>query len=328
MVSYNITKENQLSVSLPHKDKKLLHGEFTIDSNNTLIYSINEPTGWYRQYNIPGKIKFDGEWKLDDDHNLVLSVREKENSVEKNLKLRGKIIDSSEDLFLFSIKSNTSPQESRITFLKLRGMWKADKYNRIFFEVKRNKQNRLLLKGIWKLNENNQITYEYEKLKTKRKEKFILSGHWNIISKDRIRYIIERAKDSYLNFKVYLETPNVYPAEGKIKYRVGIGIEKDRKDEVISISGTWKFSRRLGLVFELDSEQGQLHRIKFKAKLTVAKKDKLIFSLYNNKDYPNGISITFLKHHPQIPNKDFQYFLRLKKQGKEPKIEIGGKIRF
>lgn len=327
--SYFINDSNQLCyLDSSTGKKRVLNGKFYIDKGNTLNYKVFPKKNWHSKENIPDKINLYGEWELNENHDLVLSLKENKNINQKKLKLRGKITNVKRNLFTFSIKSDTSFNKSKITYLKIKGKWKTDRHNRIYFEIKKKKDNKLFLKSSWEVDENNQISYEYEKLKTKSKEKFTIEGHWKIKTKNRIRYVLENAKDSYLDFKVYLETPNVYPTKEKIKYRVGVGIKRNKKFKTISLSGTWKFSRRLGLFFELDSKRKKIHRIKFKAQLTLAEKDKLIFSLYTRTDIPVGVGITFLKHHPQISNKDFEYFLRLKKEGGNPEVEVGGRIRF
>jgi len=333
--SYKVTNNNQLFLSLPEGGRsKIIHGEFSVDKYNNLIYKVNEPSDWRTVYNIPDKIHFEGKWELDDDYNLVLGLKREKYLKSKKLRLRGKIIDATENLFIFSIKSAPVPEITKIYFLKLKGIWKTDKFNRIAFEVKKKESNdTLTLKGGWQVNKNNQIVYEYEKLKTKSKQKLILEGYWNIQGKNKLCYVITKRlktkrKKSQLNFNVFLETPNVYPARGKIKYRIKAGLKSKREEKVITLIGTWKYSRKLGLTFELDYGKEGVKRIKFIAKLNVARKDKLIFSIYNRYNQPTGLSITFLKHHPQIPNKDFEYFLRLKKEGNTPYIQLGGKIRF
>jgi len=60
-----------------------------------------------------------------------------------------------------------------------------------------------------------------------------------------------------------------------------VGLKKKRREQVIVLSGVWKFSRKLGVTFEMDYGENRIRRIYFSAKLNVAKKDRLIFTLYD-----------------------------------------------
>lgn len=50
-----------------------------------------------------------------------------------------------------------------------------------------------------------------------------------------------------------LESTNLYPREGVIKYRLGIGVRKDKKagSMVISLYGVWKFGLDLNFYFSI-----------------------------------------------------------------------------
>ncbi len=332
---YTVSNSNQLFLKFPDKkDHKILNGKFSIDEDNNLVYEVDKRQHWYKKYNIPDKIHFQGNWELDSDHNLILDIRKERKLSEKKLRLRGKILKAEEDLFIFQIKSTPEFNTSNISYLRFRGFWRTDIFNRIVFEIKKLKSNNsLVFKNAWSVNKNNQITYEYEKLETKTKQRFILDGYWDIPGKNKLCYIVTKKVKtkhvkSLLNFNVFLETPNVYPAKGKIKYRVKIGLRNRREESLIALNGAWKYGRKFGLIFEMDYGRNKVRRIKFIAQLKIYKKDKLIFALYNSDNFSTGISITFLKHHPQIPNEDFELFLRLKHEGKTPRIDIGGKIKF
>lgn len=323
-----ISKNNQLLVKLPQKNKtKLLRGQFKIDDKNRLIYLINEPSGWHRKYKISNKIIFEGKWELTSDHDLVLNLKKEEGYRKRSLRLRGVILDLGKEFLLFQIKSKTSGEITRISHLKLKGVFSSDRFNRIIFEVgKKEKPDILIFRNTWQLNRSKQIIYNYEKLETKTKHTLTFKGYWQIKDKNRLTYLLEGSNESGFDFHVNLETPNLYPATGKIKYRIGIGLKKRREEKLIVLVGRWKFSRKWGLAFEIDYGDGRLKRIYFSSVLTLTQKDKLIFSLYNRDRKPLEMSITFKRN--QLAKKDYEYFLRLKKERKISTLELGGKIRF
>ena len=108
------------------------------------------------------------------------------------------------------------------------------------------------------------------------------------------------------NFNANLETPNLYPARGKIKYRVGVGLKKKRENRFIVFNGSWKFSRSWGLIFEADYGEGRVSRFYFSSVLNLITRDKIIFSIYNRDRRPLGMSITFKAK--DLKRDDFEYF--------------------
>jgi len=334
-ITLTINRHNQPAAKVPAGNKqKLLKGEFKLDENNNLIYFINKPASWCRKYNIPNKIEFRGKWRLTSNHDLALDIEEKEERWQKkSLVLKGEVLDCKENCLIFKVKSRLSPALTRFSLLKLKGRWRADKFNRITFEVsKKEKPDILTFKGAWSLNGNQQIIYKYEKLKTKFKRGLIFRGFWDISLRNRLSYILEgseagsRASSlSGFDFRAYLGSPNVYPAKGKIKYRIGIGLKKERVKRTVTLYGIWKFSRKLGLIFEMDYA-GRIRRIQFAATVDLSRKDRITFTLRDKENKPLGMSLTFRRRF--LPRKDFEYFLRLKRNGQVSGLDIGGTLRF
>jgi len=324
---YRVSNDNQLLIKFPGESKyEPVKGEFKIDYRNRLTYQIKESKEWRRRYDVPGKITFEGEWSLSPNYDLVLKLAKKEWQ-RKSLTLKGAILDAEKDFLSFKIKSRPSEGITRVTYLKLRGVWYSDRLNRITFEVrKREKPDILIFRNAWQLAKNKEIIYIYEKLKIREKHTLTFRGYWELSDKNRLTYIIEKGNKSRFDFRVNLQTPNLYPARGKIKYRIGIGLKKRREEKLIVLAGTWKFSRELGLTFEMDYGKDRIRRLHFSSRLSLKGRDKLIFSLYTRDNQPLGISITFRRE--ELAHKDYEYFLRLKKEGKDATIEFGGKIRF
>lgn len=325
-----VDDSNHLLVKNLKLDKAIVvSGKFKTKNNN-LVYLINKSAGWRRIYNLPKEIKFQGKWRLDSNYDLVLNLKKTEFA-KGVLVLKGKVLKADADYLIFKIKSKNSALKNEISYLKLKGLWRADKYNRITFEVKKKKVPDILtFKGVWQLNKNQKIIYTYTQLnlKTKRTSKGILTfdGFWQINKKNRLKFVLSKSSQSFFDFRVQIQTPNLYPAKGVIKYRLGIGLKKNKNRKSITLYGNWKFSRKLGLVFEMHYGRSSSKSIHFGATLNLSQKDKVIFALRGKDKKPLGITVTFKRK--LLSNKNFEYFLRLKKQGKSVYIGAGGIFRF
>jgi hypothetical protein len=198
--------------------------------------------------------------------------------------------------------------------------------------VKKCSPDILTLEGKWQINENQQITYTYEKIDLKTKTKIshtlIFEGFWQISSADKLTYIFKHSPDSKFDFRVQIETPNIYPQAGCIKYRLGIGLRNDGhpQTKTVSLYGTWKFSKKLGLSFNIDYGQGRIQAIEFDSTVYFTKKDEIVFSLLNNRRETLGMSLIFT--HKLLKEADAKLFLRLKKYKEEAGIEGGISIPF
>jgi hypothetical protein len=316
------------------KKSLVTDGSFSINKNNQLIYKLNEPLTWRKKYNLPNKISFIGNWKLNRNCDLELFLDETKDQFKGNsLVIKGEIISVDQDRLTFEIKNYDREGLLHIQLIQLSGTWQANEYNQISFLVKKKTLPDILtLVGIWQLNQNQQVAHTYEKtdLKTKSKISHTITfeGFWQINHKDRLTYILTNSVNSYFEFRVQLESPNLYPQEGVIKYRIGIGLKENRtfKTQVVFLYGAWKFSRKLGLIFQIDYGQGYIKNIEFGTNLYLTKKDKIIFALTNKRKEPLGIYITFT--HRFLKQLDAEAFLRLKKIKEESSIEGGIRIPF
>ena len=206
--------------------------------------------------------------------------------------------------------------------LKLKGIWQADKYNRLNFELSRKEHNdNLAFKGIWIINRHHQIVYHYEKLETKVKKELILSGLWDIFTHNLIGYRLSGSNQSRFEFRAYIQTPSLYPGSKTIKYRVGIGTRGNRRQRTLIFYGKWAFSRKAGVSFEIDCGKGKIKKIKFSAKVNLSGKDTLVFSLIDYAGHPMGIKLTLSRGFLKQAN--FKYFLRLAYQKKEISLKSG-----
>lgn len=327
-----MNKNNQLLIRPPKAKKSLLaDGKFSIDESNQLNYWLNEPSSWRRIYNLPNKVTFIGNWRLNPNYDLVLNLDETKDQYKGDrLVLKGEIISTDRDILAFQMKSYDRDGLLQIQILKLSITLFADESNRLCFMVKKLRPDTLTLAGSWEVNENQQIIYEYERIDLKTKTKIcnslIFRGFWQIGSANRLTYILKHSSDSRFDFRAQIETPNIYPKEGVIKYRLGLGIRENKsREKIISLYGAWKFSRNLGLVFEIDYNGEGFESIEFAADVSF-QKNTISFGLKNKEGEPLGIALTFT--HRFLKELDAEVFLRLKALEEESAVEVGLRIPF
>ncbi len=334
---YSLNSKNQLLIKPPKQKIPIpVRGSFSVGKNNQLVYWLNEPASWRRLYHLPLKVSFAGNWKLNSNYDLELNLEETKNQYKGDrLILKGEIISTDRDALAFEIISRDEQGNSHIQLLELTGSWQADEFNRIIFTLKKKTSPDVItLEGSWQINKNQQIDYTYEKtlLKTKTKSSYILTfeGFWQINSSNRLAYLLSQSTKSYFDFRVRIESPNLYPKEGLIKYRIGIGLRKDKLygEKIISLFGSWRFSRKAGLVFSMDYGKDKPRDIEFGANIHLNKRDEVVFTITNKEKEPIGFDITI--HHTFLKNQDAQGFLRLKNilDNKEAGIEAGVFIPF
>ncbi|MCM8796773.1 MAG: hypothetical protein NC923_02700 [Candidatus Omnitrophica bacterium] len=329
---YSVDSDNRLVIKPYGKEKPIKpKGAFGVDGCNRLFYRLQESPAWRRQYNLAPKIIFNGSWKLDSNYDLLLELEEnKSQYAGDTLTIKGDIISIERDIFSFECKSYDENGLLHIQIIKLNVVLFSDAYNRICVEVKKAKPDILTLQGAWQLNKEQQIIYTYEKTGLKRKDKIshtlIFQGRWQFSAADKLTYILKHSSLSRFDFRVQLETPNIYPQKSVIKYRVGIGIREERlKKKIICLYGTWKFSRNLGLVFQMDYGRYGWEDVLFCADFVFAK-DRISFELKNKIGTPLGITLTFT--HRLLYKLDAQILLRLEARRNEMGVETGFKIPF
>lgn len=334
---YSVDSNNQLLIK-PQKKKPAIpvRGSFSVDKNNRLIYWLNEPERWRRLYNLSPKVSFMGNWQLNSNYDLQLNFQENNGRHDSgSFILKGEVISTDRDFLVFEVVSKNRRGISHIYILKLSGSWQADEFNRLVFIVKKKASPDVItLENAWQINKNQQISYTYEKALLKRKTKvsriLTFEGFWEINSNNRLTYILSHSRQSRFNFRVQIESPNLYPKEGSIKYRIGIGLRQDKPSQMkaICLYGEWRFSRRAGFLFRVDYGRERFKDIEFGAHLYLSKKDKILFSLTDKKKKPLGLDITVT--HSFLKKSDAQTFVKLKDllNKREAVVEAGMRIPF
>jgi len=234
---------------------------------------------------------------------------------------------------VFEVKTSNEHGLTKLRLLKLSGVWHADEYNQLAFTVTKNDSPDILtLKGSWTINQNQQIVYSWQKTELKKKTRAVstieFSGFWEFSQANRLTYILSTATNSRFDFRAQMESPNLYPKEGVIKYRIGIGISRASrvKPEIISLYGAWKFSRNLTLSFDMEYAGGVVHSLQFGTEVDFGKNNRVVFNLLAKDSRRLGASVVFT--HRFLKAHDAELFIRLKKLEGETGAVVGGRVHF
>ena len=263
------------------KFRQVLDGRFRIDGFG-LSYHVKAPLS--KSEKIPHQIRLKGEWSLTDDHNLRLTLdKSARETFGDRITLEGEILDVFANSLLFAV-TTIAKENTRSTYiLNLDGSWKADKFNRLSFHARREKgrYDILTLNGVWEVNKNHEIIYQYEKAdlitKKKRTHTLTFKGHWDIMQKGRISYLLGGGTDSLFDFMV---SAGIFK-EDYIKYEVGIGLTNRVRPltKTISLFGKWNLKKDARLVFEIQYDDRRTGRIIFGADARLTDRDTVSFRL-------------------------------------------------
>jgi len=213
-IRYEVDPHNRLVAIKTRKKsgvvyfRKILDGKFYID-NNSLIFHVKKSA---REDTLQ-QVKLKGEFSLDKDHCLNFTLDKWGNQVFANrLILKTEIVDVKENRISFSLVTKDTERNSQFYMLKLAGVWNADKFNRLRFDI--NKENlpsgggSLTFEGCWRVNNNNEIIYSYTTNSKGKKEDtkkiLVFKGFWNISDKFRVLYCLNKSIKSFFDFKVGL----------------------------------------------------------------------------------------------------------------------------
>jgi len=323
---YSVSPENQLLLKQPKSKSSIkLPGRLKIDKHNRLTYLLNSP------FQLKRKIVFSGKWRLNDNHDLELVLdRTGQQNTGDILIIKGEIICADRGVLAFEVKSLDQNGLLHAQVIELGITCFSDDKNRLSFLIRHAESDKITLQCAWQVNKNHQIQYTYEKtnLKTKVKSKntFAFEGFWQISSRNKLVYVFKHASDSRFEFRALLETPTIYPQKDSIKYRIGVGLKQGRKENIVSIYGSWKLNRDLGLDLTIDYGQGQLKAIEFGASVALSNENEVRFNLKNPQGEPLGLTLIFT--HKFLKTSQAQAFLRLKSQGRNRGFDAGISLPF
>jgi len=311
------------------KFRKVLDGRFKTDDNNSLSYHVKEPLS--DDDGVPRQIRLKGEWSLTDDHQLRLTLdKSARDTFGDQITLQGEILDVDRNSLLFAVTTATKEGTRSTYVLDLAGSWKADENNRLSFHVRKEggRYDILTFTGAWEINKDHQIVYQYEKARLMRKKRethtLTFKGYWDIKEALRVSYLLSKGTDSVFDFQT---SAGVFK-EGHIKYELGIGLA-DRVKPVrrtVTLSGKWNLKKDVGLVFEIEYENGKAHAIVFGADAALTDRDTVSVKLkseLDNKDI--GASLELSRN---LLIGDGEAFLRVLASRRESAIYAGAAWRW
>ncbi len=212
-ISYEVDPYNRLVVRRSARDsagaryRHKVEGTFVLGRKNTLIYQARKSSGWPS----PQQLRFSGNWRLDNDHNLVFVLDKWNNQVRGDrLVIKGGVIDAEERSLVFQVSTRDSDGSTHFYILTLSGSWQADPHNRLTFSAEREKGKTDLLtfEGAWEVDRANRLVYRYARRSLRRKEERFQAiefrGRWQITGAHTISYCLskEARAGSKFDFKV------------------------------------------------------------------------------------------------------------------------------
>lgn len=327
-IRYELDPYNRIVTGLP-EFRKVVDGRFNIDEGNILSYHVKAPLSEIE--NIPNQLRLKGEWSLTDNYDLRLTVdKSARETFGDQITLQGEILDVNENTLLFAVTAKTDGDKRSTYVLNLEGSWKADKFNRLLFHVKKEagKYDILTFNGAWEIDKNHQIIYRYEKAelikKKKRLHTLTFKGYWDIKDKFRISYILDKSTGSVFDFQV---KASAFRGD-YIEYELGIGLadKKALPKKTLTLSGEWKLKKDVGLIFEIVYENKKIRAIVFGADAALTGKGTISFRLKDNIENKDiGIKLELSRN---ILNGDGEAFLRLLSSRRESAIYAGAAWRW
>jgi hypothetical protein len=322
-IRYEIDPHNRLVFKKTGKKSEVsmfrtvLDGKFEIDKNSSIIYHVKKS----QCYDVPQQLKLKGEWSLDKDHNLVLTLDKWGNQIAGNkLTIESELIDAKANMLFFAVATRDAENKTTIYVIKLGGKWQADEHNRLTFNIENETglTHRITLQGIWEVNRQNEIIYTYEKSTHGKKEKRVktitFNGYWNIAGKHRIIYVLNKEINSELDFKVSIGKPS-----GKgLQYEMGIGATSSKK--IITLFGNWKVNKNLGLLFEMPYEEGNIQGVTFGGWVKFGRNNILEIRLQNKTGEDLGIDIKLSR---SLIDGEGEAFIRALRSQEEVSIVAG-----
>jgi len=318
---YEIDPHNRLVADL-FGMRRVLEGQLKVGPRNTLTYDIKIPIP--PGIKAPHQLKLKGEWSLDRDHQLRFTLDKlQRKTFGDELTIQGEILDVKKNALLFAVTTRNQKGNLSLYTLELAGVWQADAKNRLTFRVDKGGDNfdTLEFYGAWQINKNYQIIYRYTKAdlvhKQKRIHTLLFKGYWDIADKARLSYVIDRSSDSVFNFKTSL---GIFKGN-YVKYELGIGFS-GRKQPVrrtITLFGSWKIKKGVGLVFEIEADK-KIRAIVLGAEARLGGKNTVTLRLRNNlnKDIAGELELA-----RDVFGGDGQAFLRLLRERGQVSIQAG-----
>jgi len=251
--SYEVDPHNRLIIkkgkgaSDVKRFRKIVKGRFKVDPKNRLYYEVFKSS----KSDIPQKIKFSGKYSLDKKGNLIFTLDKWNNQYAGNrLRLKTGIIDANDNELVFILNSKVSKNKRTHYMMRVHGVWRADRNNRIGFDIENgvNKVDNLRFFNAWRLNDNNEIEYRYKGTESNIR----LKGSWDVGTKNRLGYILNKEIGSGFDFRT--SVGRITAKKTKIYAKFDIVIEVSKRKKIrrkILFLGVWRLKRGRKILLEV-----------------------------------------------------------------------------
>jgi len=305
--------------------RRVLDGYF-VAGKDSLRYILKQPVPFGRK--SVSDYTFKGSWSLGEEEELIFTLDGWQNQIAgERLVFKGEIVQAGANSFVYSVGTRTASGKTSIYLLNLGGRWRLNSDNFLTFEVKQEKKNNhkpdeLILQGAWELDKNYRIVYQHKEIKGKTKKKnvegLIFEGSWQITEKEKLSYVLSYATNSCFDFKARLLKID----KRKIEFQLGVGfssLKDGQRYKKITFFGSWDFSRKLGIFFEIPLKQGRPLYFCFGAEARLTEANSILCDLRIAPDKPLGWQIELSQ---KVFANEGRIFLRLLKE-REKAVFLG-----
>ncbi len=277
---------------------------------------------------LDGRRPIDGIWRLTRGHELQYRRR----GGREEVVVSGPLVSAGPSGIAVRVEASSLDGERVGETLELRGRWQADDRNRLAFLAHRRagEADLLRLEGAWELDSRHQLLYRFDREdpgKRRREARLLrFAGRWDIGEDRQLTYVLDRSSDSSFRFRGAFQTASILAKEGAIRYQLGAELDGGRRRaRTLTLFGKWKFSRRLGLSFEVPYAGGRVRGIDFGAELAVGPDGSLACRLLTRRGKPLGVELLFTR---QFFRGDGELFARLRRSAEETAVEGGVRVRW
>ena len=310
--------------------RRVLEGRVHTDRGNRLIYQVDSSAS-ADGAQTPRAFNLDGTWTLTPNHELALTLHERQRQGGQTIYLKGALVNAEASALVFALRRSEQEGLDTAEQITLSGRWQTDAKNRLNFLVAKadGSEDRLTFQGGWEVGKHHELIYRYRQRaqsgRIASEQTLMFDGSWDITKTDRLVYRIAGSDRSVFEFKASLQSPSLLARDERIVYQVGIGLSGGRvQRQRVTLFGAWKLNRDLSVSFEIPYAGGRVERIRFEGAYAFSPRDRLAVALQNSEREPLGLTVTFTKNMVR----DASLFLRLRKDAEEQSIVGGVQVRF
>ena len=344
-VRYEFDEFNRLVILDPQdaaQPRRVVEGRVGVDPKNRLVYraatlapdaepQARDPEAKGRGTRFrKAEYVFDGTWRLTDEHQLALALRDQQERDQEELFLRGSLLEAKGHALSAVLVRRGTDDKAASQRIALAGRWQADAQNRLTFLVEKGQgqADALVFDGAWEVDERAQLRYEYRQRRSGRgaaTHALRLAGAWDLSEASQLVYRLEADTRSAFAFQASLQSRSLNARDGKLAYQLGIRLSDGRTvARQVVFFGAWKLNRDLSVAFEFPVSGGRRQAVKFQGTCTFKDRNTLTVALSNPRGEPLALSVTFSRKWLG----DAEWFVRLQRHEQATELLGGLRIKF